>query len=723
MKTKVICIAIFAILMLNALTLGANITVSPDYRLDIRENATIAVLSQDEEYNISSYQDFTEASIDVLFNRLLNYTDGTVFHSGDAIWEIFQIGTSLASYYWLITAISRAYEITNNQTYSIGVSRAANKMVDLFLDPVYAGFYVNQISNPEIAETKRPGVQAYAYWALEAAESTNASLDFTVEKKSAIRCLTDMLYDTVYGGFFFYTLRNGSLTVPDYFFEVYPNDGKRLDHLALGATVLYDVGTSTGNSTMISMADQAMSFMVARMKYSPDMELAGLKLAVMRNGGPFVVEEGLRPAHTIVTDINAIAIRALVKGYETTGNTTYIDTAFDVFDALLANNWDAVQGGWFAETLDGIPFDPNNDEDVKYYKYSEIQFQIILALEDMYEATDSMFPLRMVIDTLELVLARLWEPIDEGFISNSNQDWAVIDPAWEVHYTAVQAQAILGLERIWNYGLPIVSHVRVSPTNPRPQDVITFAATALDADGIDSVYVNYTMTVGSTTTIGVLPLFASPSISGVYNNTIGVLEDNCGVNFLVVANDTTGRAFIAGSYYFIVRADTFAPGVYLKTIYPVNEVRVGDEVIIDIETKEFPIHSHTTYCQMWWRLNAGFYTPENMTLMRVDGDSLIWRINLGEFRGGDRIDFYGKAADESGNVGQSILYQLTILGPYINITPFSAFQILAAAGLIAAPAIGYSYARMRKRNAGEAQREGKKAARKRARRRGPRMRT
>lgn len=715
--------AIFAIVMLNALTLGANITVSPEYRLDIRENARVTVLSQDEEYNISSYQDFTEASIDVIFDKLLNFTDGTVFHSGDAIWEIYQLNTSLTSYYWFIAAISRAYEITGNQTYSIGVSRAATKMVDLFLDPVYLGFYVNQLSAPELAKTKRPGVQAYAYWALDAAESVNATLDFTAEKASAIRCLTEMLYDPVYGGFYFYTLRNGSLSVPDWFFEIYPNDGKRLDHLALSATLLYDVGTSTGNSTLISMADQAMSLMVANMKYYHDMELMGLKLAVARDGGPVVVEEGLRPAHTIVTDINAIALRALVKCYETTGNTTYIDTAFDIFDAILANNWDTVEGGWFAETLDGIPFDPKFDEDVRYYKYSEIQFQIILALEDLYEATDSMFPIRMVIDTLELVLARLWEPVDEGFISNSNQEWAVINPLWEIHYTAVQAQAILSLERIWNYGLPIVSHVRISPTNPRPEDVITFAATALDADGIDSVYVNYTSTVGSNVTTGVLPLFASPSISGVYNNTIGVLEDDASVNFFVVANDTTGRVFIAGSYYFLVRADTFAPAAYLKTIYPVDEVRVGDEVIIDIETKEFPIHSHTTHCELWWRVNAGSFTPENMTLIGVDGDSLIWRINLGEFRGGDRIDFYCQVTDESGNVGGSILYQLTVLGPSTNFTPFSTFQILAAVGLISAPAIGYTYARMKKRDTGAAQREGKKAARKRARRRGPRRRT
>ncbi|MHA2024507.1 MAG: hypothetical protein ACW98U_01305 [Candidatus Thorarchaeota archaeon] len=723
MKTKVICMAIFAIVMLNALTLGANITVSPEYRLDIRENARETILSQEEEYNISSYQDFTEATIDVLFDRLLNHTDGTVFHAGDANWELFQISTSLTSYYWFIAAASRAYEITGNQTYSIGISKAANRMVDLFLDPIYPGFYVNQVSAPELAESKRAGVQAYAYWALDAAESVNASLDFTAEKNSAIKCLTDMLYDPVYGGFYFFTLRNGSLNIPDYIHEVYPNDGKRLDHLALGANVLYDVGISTGNSTLTDIAHQAISLMLGKMRYYYDMELMGFKLAVQRNGTGYIVEIPLRPAHTIVTDINAIAIRALMKGYAVSGNTTFIDNAFDVFRALLQSNWDTVEGGWFAETVDGEPFDPNYDEDVKFYKYSEIQFQMILALEDMYEASDDLFPIRMVIDTLELVLARLWEPVDEGFVSNSNQEWAIIDPSWEIHYTAVQAQAILSLERIWAFGLPIVSHVRVGPTNPRPHDVITLAATALDEDGIDYVYANYTLTIGTNITQGVLPLIASPSITGVFNNTLGTLPDECGVNFLVVANDTTGRVFVAGSYYFIVRADVFAPGVYLKTIYPIEEVRVGDNVVIDVETKEFPTHSHTSYCEIWWRLNAAnVFTGENMTLVGVDGTSLIWRIVMGEFNGGDVIDFYFESRDEAGNLGASILYKLTILGPFIDVTPFSAFQILAVIGLVAAPAVGYSFVRVRNRDKGALQREGKKEARKRARRRGPRRR-
>ncbi|MHA2069308.1 MAG: hypothetical protein ACXABY_33525, partial [Candidatus Thorarchaeota archaeon] len=566
------------------------------------------------------------------------------------------------------------------------------------------------------------GVQAYAYWALETAESVNASLDFTAEKDSALRCVTDMLYDPVYGGFYFFALRNGSLNIPDNIDEVYPNDGKRLDHLALGASLLFDVGSSTGNSTLIDMANQAISLMLGRMRYYVDMELMGFKLAVQRNGSTFIVEEGLRPAHTIVTDINSIAIRALAKGYGVSGNTTYIDIAYDVFQALLASNWDTEQGGWFAETLDGEPYDPNFDEDVKFYKYSEIQFQMILALEDMYEATDELFPIRMVIDTLELVLARLWEPVDEGFVSNSNQDWAIIDPSWEVHYTAVQAQAIIGLERIWNYGLPIVSHVRVTPTNPRPQDVVYFTATVLDADGIDYVYVNYTLTVGTNITQGVLPLIANPTLNGVYNNTLGSLEDNCGVNFLVIANDTTGRVFTAGSYYFLVRTDVYAPGVFLKTIYPIDEVRVGDNVVIDVETKEFPIHSHTLYCEIWWKMNAGVFIGENMTLVGVDGGSLIWRIDMGEFNTGDVIDFYFESRDESGNLGASVLYVLTILGPAINVTPFSAFQIIAVAGLLAAPVVGYSFVRFRKRDLGEIQREGKKAARKRARRRGPRRR-
>ncbi|MFW9833726.1 MAG: hypothetical protein ACFFEK_07015 [Candidatus Thorarchaeota archaeon] len=721
MKQKIPFAIMFTIVMLNALASGANITVTPEYRLDSTGIDRISYLSQ-EEYNISSYKNYLDATLDLMMLKHLNMTTGVVFHSVTYDLSAYSVETSLSNYYWAIAALSRAYDMTNNETYSIVMSRVANKMVSLFKDPTYPGFYVNEYSDLELRQTKRPGVQAYAYQALEIAESTNASLDFTVEKESALICLTDMLYDPVYGGFYFYTMRNGSLSVPSYFSEVYPNDGKRLDHLALAIMLLYDVGQSSGNTTLVNMADQSTDFMLRYMNYSYSSEFMGLKLAVSRSGGYLSVEEGDRVAHSIVTDINAIAIRALIKGYEITGNTTYLGSANAVFEALFANNWDGDNGGWFAEVVDGEPYDPLNDEDVKYYKYSEIQFQMIMAMEDLYEITGSIYPIRIVIDTLELVLTSLWDHEYEGFVSNSNQIWQVFAEDWEVHYTAVQTLAIISLDRVWSYGLPIVTRVRITPTNPRPEDNVYFSATAFDDDGIDSVYVNYSLRVGSNTTHGILPLIPHPTINGLYNNSLGTLANNSAVNFEVVANDTTGQVFVAGIYFFFVRTDNFAPTATLYAIYPSGQVRVGDDVIIDMETYEFPLHSSTNSCEIWWRLNAGAYNVENMTPIGFDGDSIVWRIELGQFEKDDKIAFFCLVEDESGNVGESRLYILTILGPAINVTPFTTFQIVATVGLIAAPGVGYAYVKMRKVGNKEVQREGKKAARKRARRRGSRRR-
>ncbi|MFW9964815.1 MAG: hypothetical protein ACFFCX_14700, partial [Candidatus Sifarchaeia archaeon] len=340
MKRKSIFMAILAIVMLNALTLGANITDTPEYKLEITENANITIVSQDQEYNISTYRNYVDATLDVMISKHLNLTTGVVFHSVTHDLAAYSVETSLSSYYWAIVALSKAYSISNNETYKIVMSRAAIKMVDLFMDPMYLGFYVNQFADAEIAQTKRPGVQAYAYWALEIAESTNTSLDFTLEKESALRCLTDMLYDSETGGFYFYTMRNGSIDVPSYFSEVYPNDGKRLDHLVLGATALYDASISYGNTTMLNMADQALSFMLMHMKYYYDMEFMGFKLAVDQMGGTVSVAQGDRVAYSIVTDLNAMAIRALLKGYGTTGNTTYLTEANQLFETLFYKNWD-----------------------------------------------------------------------------------------------------------------------------------------------------------------------------------------------------------------------------------------------------------------------------------------------------------------------------------------------------------------------------------------------
>lgn len=714
--------AILALVMLNALTLGANITDIPEYKLEITENAKITIVSQDQEYNISTYRNYVDATLDLMMAKHLNLTTGVVFHSVTHDLAAYSVETSLSSYYWAIVALSKAYSISNNETYKIAMSRAAIKMVDFFMDPMYLGFYVNQYADPEIAQSKRPGVQAYAYWALEIAELTNTSLDFTVEKESALRCLTDMLYDPVTGGFYFYTMRNGSIDVPSYFSEVYPNDGKRLDHLVLGATALYDASLSYGNTTMLNMANQALSFMLLHMKYYYSMEFMGFKLAVDQIGGTVSVEQGDRVAHSIVTDINAMAIRALLKGYGITGNTTYLTEANQLFETLFYKNWDGDFGGWYTEVVNGEPYDPLDDEDVKYYKYSEIQFQMILALEALYEITDSIYPVRIVVDTLELVLGHLWDMEDEGFVSNGNQKWEVFNEEWELHYTTVQAQAVLGLERISSYGLPIVTRVRIWPTNPRPQDPIDFSVTAFDDDGIDFVFINYTMETGDNITHGTLSLSAHPTIGNLYNSSMGTLQNGTEVNFDVVANDTTGRVFVAGNYNFLVRIDIWAPIVELHAIYPTDEVRVGDDVVIDMETYEFPIHSYTEYCELWWRLNSDVYTQQNMTPMGFSGDRLIWRIILGQFNTDDRIDFFCLVMDESGNIGESRLYVLTILGPAINITPFTAFQIVATIGLIAAPGVGYAYARSRKRGFSDSQREGKKDARKRARRRGPRRR-
>jgi hypothetical protein len=729
MKRKIIFTIVFAIVMLNTLALSANITASPKYDLDRVGSARTTLLSQEQEYNISSYKNYLDATLAIMMAKHLNMTTGVVFHAVSPDLSSYTVETTLSSYYWAIAALSEAYHMTNNETYKTVMGRVANKMVDIFYDPVYPGFYVTQFSDhPELNLTKRAGVQAYAYWALEIAESTDSSLNFTTEKASALRCLTDMLYDSVNGGFYFYTMRNGSLSVPDYFtqiFEVYPNDAKRLDHLALGTMLLYDAGQSSGNTTLVEMASRSLGFMLHYMKYYYDTEFMGLKLAVNRTGGSLTVEEGDRVAYSVVTDINAMAIRALIKGYEVTGNTTYLNSANQVFETLFANNWDGDNGGWFTEVVDGEPYDPyaSDDEDTRYYKYSEIQFQMILALEDLYETTGSIYPIRIIIDTLELVLSKLWDQEDEGFISNSNQIWAVLADDWQIHYTTVQGQAVLGLERIWDYGLPIVTRVRITPTNPRPEDVIYFSATAFDDDGIDSVYVNYSLRIGSNTTQGILPLSPHPTINGLYNNSLGTLPDTSAVNFEVVANDTTGRVFVAGIYFFVVRTDTFPPLIDLYAIYPTEEVRVGDDVVVDMVTTEFPSQSLTNSCEIWWRLNAGAYTTENMTPIGFDGDSIIWRFELGQFQKDDRIAFFCLVTDEAGNVGESRLYLLTILGPKINITPFTTFQIAATIGLVAAPGVGYAYAKMRKGGYKEAQREGKKEARRRARRRGVRRRT
>ncbi|MFW9966916.1 MAG: hypothetical protein ACFFEA_07165 [Candidatus Thorarchaeota archaeon] len=671
--------------------------------------------------NISSYLDFAFAAGSVLIDNLVNVNDGRVFHQGDFEWNYIMNESTLADYYWAISALSKVYNTTGNSTLFSVIGKMATKMVELFMDPVYPGFYINTWSEPILTQTKRAGIQAYAYNALLIAENIDPALDFTDEKQSAIRCLTDMLYDSENGGFHFFTLRNGSLNIPSYVYEVYPADGKRLDHLALGISALYDAGESTGNSTLIAMANRSLDFMIKYMPYINETDhYFGLRLASNRTGGEPVIDELQRPARTVITDINAIAIRTLLRGYEITGNSTFLDWAEETAFAMLSHNWDQEYGAWFAETLDGEPYDPLYDEDVKWFKYSEIQFQMVLTLGDLYETTSNLLFIQLIIDTLDIAIAKLWDTVYGGFVQNSDREGLVFVEEWQVHLAAVQGLAVLAFERIWAFGLPIISYVRVLPTNPRPTDNITLLVTASDANGIDTVYANMSIEYESgETNLSIVLIPENPALLGTFNTTMNPLPHNTIVNFVVFANDTLGNVFIAGNYHFNVKLDIYGPVVILSTTYPSDEILAGEDVFIEFKIYEFPIHSLILSCQLFWKVNDGVYTPVNMTWYDVDGEFMLWLVDIGYFKGDDIISFYCIAVDESQNVGQSAFYRLTILSTR-PISPGAAWQTFAAIGLVIAPGIGYGFTRLRKEKALSVQRSLKKEARKRSTKKRPR---
>jgi len=461
------------------------------------------------------------------------------------------------------------------------------------------------------------------------------------------------------------------------------------------------------------MANESLSFMIEHMPYFNNTFYYGLKLSVNATGHDPYILPSQRPALTILTDINAMAIRALLKGYQITGNTTYLDWAEDTVEALLHYNWDNDDGAWFSETLYGETYDPTHDEDVKNFKYSEVQFQMSLALQAIFEATSYYPYIQVIIDTLDITLANLWDIEYGGFFRNGDRSSAVLTDGWKDHLVAVQGLGVLALERVWSYGLPILSNVRIAPTNPRPHDDVTFLVTALDEDGIDTVFVNMSIVFANgTSVISVLELPANGDYLGVFNNTLDALPDGTVINFMVFVNDTIGNVFIAGSWHFDFKVDNKAPVVLLREIYPSDEVLEGQNLFIEIGTYEFPTHSAIVSCQIFWKVNDNDYAPMNMTWIDVDIDYMVWIADLGYFSAGDVVSYYVLAVDEMGNVGESAFYLLTINGPYINADPYFVFQIVLAIGLVTAPGVGYVYIRGRREDSKKIQRDLKKAQRK-----------
>ncbi len=718
MKTKRIMLVLIAL----AIIIGPFATVEQNGAAEMNLTYPVSQFQTSENYNISSYIDFANAALDTMINHLLVIENGTVYHYGDYKYEMINYAPSLADFYWTISALARMYwasveEGSANTTLSVILSRTAMKMAAVFWDQSYPGFGINTYSDVMARTSKRAGIQAYAYEALRMAEAVNSSLDFSAPEQSALTCLTDMLYDYTNGGFYFFTLRNGSLDVPSYFDEIYPNTGKRLDHLALGAMALYDASIATSNATLKDMADRSMSFMMKYMKQTLQTTYYGLKLAVNANGSAVTVASGDPPATLVVTDVNAMAIRALLKAYNVTGNSTYLTFAEGVFQALLQHNWDRVNGGWYEETLNGEPYAPApyNDEDEKYYKYAEIQFQMGLTMEELYRTTRDTFYVRTAIDILDLILGNLWDQTYGGFYQNGNQQWAVVGEDWQIHLTAVQGLGILALQEIWSYGLPIISYVRVNPANPRPDDSIYVSALVTDPDGISCVYLNYTITFGGNTTEGIMDLEPNPTTIGVYNNTFGFLNDSSQVNFYVYANDTTGMAFVAGSYYFAVRHDIWPPVINLRGIYPTNAT-AGQDITLRFGTYEFPLQSITECCTLFWSVNGGAFHSVNMTLIGYDTDYLLWESDIGSFNAADVITYYCMSCDEAGLWGASPYYKLTIPGPVVNLSPFGWWQLAAIFGAVAAPGFGAAYVYSRKRHSGDKQRTLKKEAKKRGQR-------
>jgi hypothetical protein len=722
MNKKTATVALILVLFLTSI--GNVGTQNTGYKVSTIDNSKAPLLSQTVA-NVSDYYDYILSTGSLVLDNLINSSYGLIYHYSDFNWSSISGLQLLSNYYWAISGLAKIYSLTSNSTLIPIISRVANRMITLFKDPDYPGFYVNLYDYFRICQSKRAGIQAYAYWALDIAESLNSSLDFSAEKQWAIDCLTQMLYDPIYGGFYFYTARNGTLDITPNPEDVYPNDGKRLDHMALGASVLYDAGIETGNTTYTQMADRTMSFIMRNMRSWNQTYYYGLKLATARNGSIANVPSYERPGETVLSDIEAIAIRALVKAYTTTGNSSYLDFALETRHALLKYNWDTLDGGWFEECLLGEPYDPDpeNSEEARYYKYSEIQFQVVMALEDIYECTGEYNNLQLIFDTLEISLG-LWDYPKGGFIRNGDRVCDILDTSWEIHLTSVQNQAILALERVWSYGLPIVSFVQVAPTNPRPEDEIFIATIVLDSDGVDTVLVNYTVTVNSTDTHILTPLHPNPELGGAYNTSIGFLPDTANVNFFIIANDTLGNQFVAGNYHFTVRKDIWEPVVQFREVLPSTNPAPGDTVIVEFGTYEFPTHCGITCCILYWRLNEGEFTPINMTAVGVDGDFIIWQYVLGSFNVGDEIYLYCTAEDEDSNLGQSRYVTIKVQSPLPTVTPLGMYQLVMIIGLAAAPAgyVGYKY--LGRQNVKGEERRLKKEAKKRSRKkRGSRSRS
>ncbi len=552
---------------------------------------------------------FTSIEIaNLMIENLYNNISGGFYTSINEGWQYLSINPELRTYdnaqaILALLKLSNAVINDTEREFALSVAKkTGDALITDLWDPDFDGFFLS-----EGDRYKKPGVQGKAIQAfLSLYEETNISTYLDVAT-DAFDFINDYAWNNTYGYYDYVISHTGSpLSENPNPEDPYEPQSLRVDHNVLMGNALLDLYRVDNNELYLSKARQIYNIINT----------------TCRNISNNLFYTGIDITHEIVIPetadlfINSLVLEFLANLYNVTEDSKYYDDFFPLLNSVMINFWDNRYGGFIGST-----FFPNRDLDDPI-KYTERQFYGIRALDEAFKLTDNNLYYNLILDTVEFLSNNLYDQFNGGYYQLANGDGSQSeDPSWRGKLTVTQSLAIYSLASIWMYSRPGALNVIWSPTTPRPQDEVRFVIAAFDANGIASVFLNYSIDKGTYELQEMLP----HSIGNMFNTSLSSPHfDGTTIDFnIIITNDLDVKA-VRGDYSFFWQTDKWGPEIEELGFIPGLDIPVNEEFTIMVSAHDVPSQGDVSYVRVHYHRSGE--DSKSLSLERIDNH--IWSVTF-----------------------------------------------------------------------------------------------
>ncbi len=179
--------------------------------------------------------------------------------------------------------------------------------------------------------------------------------------------------------------------------------------------------------------------------------------------------------------------------------------------------------------------------------------------------------------------------------------------------------------------------VSIDPEQPTDEEIPVVSITAVDADGVDTVILSYSIDAGSTWVNKTAEL-----LGDAYVSTLPTTDEGTLVMYKAYANDTLGNWSESETFsYVTAAADSTGPEIVIW--YAPDDVSPGDEVTAYLAVGD---PSGVSYVVLSVSRNGGAW--ENVSL-EYDEANMVYYRSLGPVLDGEILSFKAYANDTRGN--------------------------------------------------------------------------